>query len=261
MRLIEADLIRWRKRRWLWFLLVMVAIHVVAIAWFSAHGPLPRSVYPRSPTVTLLTGDGNPASELGTFDEYEDPTLFAAPHQHGFSSTVWLGKPAHLYDILSPPPSPRLLSLGEALEILTQKKSSQPPPDVFASIKKYSPPMEKPSLLGPINPPQSELRIEGALANRTLLNNPTLPPEYFNDALGNTIVEAGVDGDGFVLSARILSGSGFKQADQDAIAITRGLRFAPEREFSGARAELTWGKLIFDWFGLELTGTNAPAKR
>jgi TonB family protein len=259
MRLIEADLIRWRKRKWLWFLLLVVAIHVAAIAWFSARGPLPQAKYPSSPSVTMVTGESVSPELAGALDEYEDPTLFASAHLHGFSSLVWLGKPLHDYDILGPAQPPRLLAFNEALEIQARARSDKQRPSIFRSVKKYSVPLEKPELIGSARPPRSELRIQGLLAKRTLLKEPVLPPEYFNDALANTIIEAGVDRDGLVLSARLLSSSGFKQADQDALSIVKKLRFSPEDQNSGAG--LTWGRLIFDWFGLELASTNAPAKR
>ena len=59
-----------------------------------------------------------------------------------------------------------------------------------------------------------------------------------------------------------MSGSGSKKADLEALAIAKAVRFAPLPGLPVAgtvdRADLTWGKLVFQWFTVELVQTNKP---
>jgi TonB family protein len=81
----------------------------------------------------------------------------------------------------------------------------------------------------------------------------TLPLQYHNDVLSPTVVEAMIDRDGLVISARLIENSGSPKADAEALALARRARFAPSR--SGENIPDS-GKLIFEWFALNLGDTN-----
>jgi TonB family protein len=119
-----------------------------------------------------------------------------------------------------------------------------------------------PRILQELAATQSVVQIEGDLAGRSLLSLPPLPIQQHNDILTNSIVQAGVNPSGYPESARLLSGSGSKKADQAALAMAKAARFAPLPGLlaPGAvdRADLTWGKLIFQWFTVEWAQTNKP---
>jgi TonB family protein len=80
-----------------------------------------------------------------------------------------------------------------------------------------------------------------------------VPLQHHNDVLSPTVVEAMIDRDGLVISARLIENSGSAKADADAMALARRARFAPKN--SGEYIPDS-GKLIFEWFALNLGDTN-----
>lgn len=252
LRPIDQDLLRWSRRKWFWFTGGLLALQVAAVLWFSTSNSGVRKVYPVPPAVAFQP---YPAAARHPLDELEDPMLFARANRHGFSSAAW-AKPALQVAILSQPRPVPFLGFKQAKSLMDSGLQSAPAELIFA--RKLPAPLENPALLGHGVSTQSILRVEGPLASRPLLKRPELPSEYFNDALGNTLIEIGVNPDGFVLSARVLDTSESKQADLDALAIAKRLRFEPQRR-STKPNDLTWGKLVFEWFGLEFPKTFAPA--
>jgi len=135
-------------------------------------------------------------------------------------------------------------------------------PRVFTFAANVAPALAEPATEGhgPTTAPPSTLRVEGALANRRLLNPPTLQPWPHPDLLTNSVVQVLVDGDGDVFSQVLLARSGKKEADDDALAVARSAQFEPVPRNSrgpGLAPALTWGTLVFEW--QTLPPTNAPA--
>ncbi len=98
-----------------------------------------------------------------------------------------------------------------------------------------------------------------------MLTKPDLPSWQYNDVLTNTGVQMLVDAEGRPVSATLLFTSGYKKADDHALAQARTARF----ELPGATgqegqpgstplARLVRGLLLFDWHTVPLPPTNAP---
>jgi hypothetical protein len=96
------------------------------------------------------------------------------------------------------------------------------------------------------------------LASRRLLNPPKLQSWPASDLLTNSVMRVLVGADGTVISAIQLftpPGSGSKEADQQALDLSRAARFEPLH--TGAE-NLTFGTLIFQWHTLPLTNAPSP---
>jgi len=100
----------------------------------------------------------------------------------------------------------------------------------------------------------STLRVAGDLVNRRLLNPPQLQSWPALDLLTNTVVQVLVNAEGNVFSSTLLTLSGSKEADQNALDVARAARFEPLRRSSPA---LTIGALIFEWHTAPLANAAA----
>jgi hypothetical protein len=197
----------------------------------------------------------------------QDPTLFALPHRQGFSGRAWLK--------VSPVPnrpsdwSEEPWTLPLCVTRLGALASQQVQTDRLALLR-LLPALEPGWALPdppplPLAPEQSRLRIEGDLAGYRLLRTLDLPSWQYNDVLTNTGVLVLVNADGRPVSAMLLFTSGYKQADDHALAQARAARF----QVSGAAgqqsqppstplAHLVRGLLLFEWHTAPLPPTNAP---
>jgi TonB family protein len=104
----------------------------------------------------------------------------------------------------------------------------------------------------PRGTPKSIFQIEGDVKMRALLRIPEIPIQYGTEVLSNTVVQIGVQPDGFPFSARIITSSGSATADRKALEIANHLRFAPlPLPDSRNPNELQWGECVFQWFTTE----------
>jgi hypothetical protein len=205
-----------------------------------------------------------------------DPALFALPRPQGFSVLAWLS---------FPPPEHRLTDWKESAHWLALNPMWLG--DSFAALAATSviepmliaeKPLPRPTGLDvPIpNEPlatESELRIEGELAHRSLLAPLDLPGFSSPEPLTNTIVQLLVDAAGRPLTATLLVESGSmlvergskdaaNEADQHAMRQATAARFEPLRYPNGMPQpdpRLSWGKLVFQWATLPPAATNSVA--
>jgi len=255
----------WSLRRWACAVAMIFGLQVLLILWLAERGPArPRPVR-SAPTLKLATQG---SSELLALD---DPTLFALPHQVGFSGPAWLEIPVLPDRPFEWSETPRWLTLprldlATTLSRFAETNSADAPPAPS--------PTRRPELalaeVGPlpIAPALSSWRIEGELAARKLTLAPSeLPSWQAGDILTNSMVEALVDVEGWPVAIALLSGSGSKDADDFALAQTRKLRFeslsrtgAEQAKNRDPLAHLTWGALVFEWHTIPVAATNAPGK-
>jgi hypothetical protein len=244
----------WSRTKWLTLIALIFAAHVVFIFAFGKKGEIISRAVVHVPALKL-------ANDSDKLLALNDPTLFALPHERDFASAVWLKMP----DAKQPPfrwtEPPRWLplsdkNLGAAFQQFMQT-------NYFAGYQlDFRPPLQ---LSEPILPVEtalaqnSTLQIEGKLAQRKLLATPDLPSLPYDDVIAPSIVQALVDAAGNVVSAVLLppensleAASHYDVADQRALEIARSLRFDPA-------AQLTFGKIIFNWHTVPSAATNAPA--
>lgn len=257
---IERDLEQWRPGKWFWIGALLFAAQVGGL-WVTARVPPRRTIYPAEPKIRLVQADNffsrSPRNAVGTeWLALQDPMLFAAPRFHGFSGTAWMQKDPLPSPISTDLPDPDYLDMNEVRLV-----SIDAPLLSGAALPSFVPdPAPEPSLAD--EPPArasgaSRVSVQG-FDHMRLAAPIAAPVQYWDDAVSPTIVEAAVIPGGMVVSARVLKSSGSKRADSDALMLARNARFEsanPPGMEQSRPVEI--GKLIFDWYALNLSQTNA----
>jgi hypothetical protein len=245
--------------------LTLAGVLVAQVAFILAFGerkpPPPRQVA-AVPTLQLSVG-------RTAVQELEDPTLFARPHRRDFAAG-WLNPIPPSFPVFrwTEPTKPLALPeerLGGVLTAFLRSNAetaftlgSRPAPELLA---------RQPEAVREALPLNSRMTILGDLATRQLLNPPTLPSWPAEDLLTNSVVQLRVDAAGNVLTASLMGaerpngGSGSAEADNRALTIGRGLKFAPlpGRDWlTSPAASLTRGVLVFQW--RTVPATNGPGR-
>jgi hypothetical protein len=101
----------------------------------------------------------------------------------------------------------------------------------------------QPVFLAPeIIPIQSVFRLEGGLSDRLLGGAPALRTWPSEKLLAKSLVQIAVNAVGEVVATKLDAGCGLAEADAEAVALARTLRFRPSIS-SGTR----WCNAIFQW--------------
>jgi TonB family protein len=207
--------------------------------------------------VTRVTGGGvrafpergAPTAVAPELEGLSDPMVFAAAHPEGFSSSAWLTPPRVGYALSNSIPPPRFLAF-ERTPSAFEDVNSRPAPTAPLPMLDF--PIAK-------TPAKSIFSIEGDLAARPLMAPVELSVQFGSDVLSNSIVRVGVQADGFPVSTRLISGSGSRAVDLNALEIARKMKFAPlPVNVSRDGQKLQWGELVFQWFTTEPPSTNPP---
>jgi TonB family protein len=243
---IERDLVRWRRGQWVAVITTLFAVQLGLLIWASQKQIAFRVNYPTEPKVAFAIG-GNMIDRKWL--EMENPFLFAAASQNGFSGEAWLRQPKWQAPEPKRRDEPKFLQVPAAQKIIPRPQGEQ----TFALVQRHRVTAVLPEPpAAPVPAPESKLKLS-AFNGRPLATPMTLPLQYHNDVLSPTVVEAMIDRDGLVISARLIENSGSPKADAEALALARRARFAPSR--SGENIPDS-GKLIFEWFALNLGDTN-----
>lgn len=235
------------RHRWLVWVLVVFGAQVGIILWLGARRP--PAVRPVVDGVSLSVARGTHLDLVA----YQDPTLFALPHRRGFSGAAWLHAPPLRLPTFEWPDEPRWLALstirlGQAFQDHMASNSfvSLPAPDQSRPDLTLPPPVAFQLL-----PERSTVRVEGALADRLPSRAFNVSPWPHTDLLAPSVVQVVVDPQGWPVSVGLLSSSGLKAADDQALREARSARFQnrpPRAAENGSRhQELAWGKLVFQW--------------
>jgi hypothetical protein len=242
-----------------------VVVQAGLILWL-AERPRPLLAPSNFPATIHLAVDAWSAQRVSELPELIDPTVFALPGHHGFSGRAWLRFTAPQYQLTDWSEPNRWLELDSSR--LGETFSGYVAANRFPPLRiadKPAPKLPLDELTVPSLPirTNSGFRILGDLAQRPLLAPPQPPSWPHSEILNNTEVQVLVNGDGFAVSTVLLVESGSREADQRALDLARGARFAPLRDPAGGRPPhaatlLTRGRMVFLWHTLPLAGTNAP---
>jgi hypothetical protein len=254
----QAQEAPWPRRRW-WVLIAGVfATQIALIFWL---GRPQRVRAPRADFAPVLQLASPTSPGLLAF---ADPTLFALPHQEGFSGRAWLTitepdlhpfwwDEAPSYLALDP------ASLGGAFRNYMSTNQPGNLPEMTQPEFKFKIPEVLPST--PLVT-ESTLRLSGELAGRRLLVAPELRPWTNSEILSNSVVQVLVGADGRPISATLLRppGSAVTDADRYALRSATKVRF---ESINGADplnplAALALGQMIFEWQTVPQPSTNNP---
>ncbi|MGA2245257.1 MAG: TonB family protein [Verrucomicrobiota bacterium] len=237
---------RWTNRRFVLVLLLVVATHAALVFLFGTKKQIVPVPAGGAPHFQLVDN----ANELVALS---NPTLFARPNPHDFVSAFWRAQavvPQPSFDwselphFLDPGPG----SFGSVFHEFVENSR----PAEFPLEFKPEPILTVPDLVfdNPV-PPATTMIISDELAPRRLLD-PITPPSWpRNDVIEPSIIQVLVDAAGNVYSTVVLKTSKDPDADQEALQLVRGLRFAPA-------PQPTIGAITFYWHTVP---TNAPSIR
>ncbi len=250
----------WPHRRW-WASLALVFALQLALIFLLSDRKVPR-FRPGKPVPQLRFASAA-AAELWALT---DPTLFALPNAHGFSAAVWLKAPRlamRQFDWSEP--TNWLTISAQHLGRTVNPGRETPGLNAGASVELTQPQVMAPEFSSAVLPTpreQSSWRLDGEITLRRLKTNLSLTNPAHTDLLTNSIVLLTVGADGKPFSVPILlSSSGSKTADDQALHLTSVLRFEPLtlNQPAGSKPPLTFGKVIFEWATLPVPPTNPPA--
>jgi TonB family protein len=235
--------------RWIFNILIIFFVHLYAILWLSRFSSLPA---PQRPTQTQIYSVPEQEGMALPIDEasLSDPTLFAMPHEEGFSGTAWLRHAGFSYRMATPVPPPQWRSpdasalagdlpfAGRSLVADESRGPTRLPPVAL----RLPVPSGDSACDG-----SSGIKMDGALADRVLSSPLRLPAIEAGALLTNTVVRLLVNAAGEPVSAVLWQSSGSVQADQKALQLAKAARFEP---LPGSESTLgaTVGMLTFQWF-------------
>ena len=256
------EAIPWPWRRW-FYAVAFVFFAQVGLIFFVAERPGKAHRAPQFHTVINLAVDSSSQRHLAQLPILDDPTLFALPNLHGFSGAAWLtfAPVQHHFTDWSEPPRWLELentALGKTFLGFVNTNLLAPLRIAEKPLPSFSSPMF--SGTNELLARRSEIRFEGDLALRSLLEPLALPSWPHADVLTNTVVQLLVDANGDTECGTLLSSCGANEADQLALKLAAHTRFQSLRENGGPQAlsgQITWGKMIFRWHTIPVVATNA----
>ena len=224
----------------------LFVLQVGLIALFGARSAKPMAATP-SATQFRAVGALMSEGQLRRMFFASDPAVFPLPSRHGFSGRAWMNQPPAQYQSTNQLEAPHWLPLdaarlGTASAILNDAEETAPLTLAQVEIRQLEP---LPVFLSPqIIPTQSAFRVEGELAQRLLAPAPELHawPSANTKLLADTVVQIAVNPAGDVVAARLLTRCGSVDADGDAVAKARALRFR-----ASPGAPVRWSQAVFRW--------------
>jgi hypothetical protein len=250
----------WPWHRWAAIVLALFALQAGAIWLLSEYSPQPKPP-PPWPTPIHLAADPKALTQIAQQSAAQDPTLFALPHQHGFSGAAWLKFEPLSYTQKDWTEPPAWLAvnhdqLGEAFSKIMSSNLWPPalvankpmPASIIPDFARIDFPMAT----------NSSCRIQGELASRQLLEPLPMQPWAHTDLLTNSVVQVAVDDQGFAFSTQLLGACGLPAADKYALQLANQARFEPEPVKTKSEHAFTWGKIIFQWHTIPIPATNNP---
>ena len=232
----------------------------VALIFLLGERPKVPPTAERFRTDILLAADGASEQALAAAEHIPDPTVFALPSAHNFSSKLWLEYSKPNYHLTNWSEAPRWLDiqtnqLGRLVDGALAPNAPRPVLMADKPLPAYARGTASSDL--PLLPTQSVLRVEGDLARREMLGAVDLPDWPHSELLTNTVVRVLASPLGHVISSALMDSCGLKEADQFALSLAANLRFKPEKKKDQS---LSRGLLVFEWRTMEQPTTAATQR-
>jgi hypothetical protein len=236
----------WVASSWIFFITAIFLLQTGFVVFLSRS---PAGLQPKRSTsgsFKLLAGtpnDGLISKQLWILD----PVLFGSASARNFSGLAWAHQPDFELNIPSWKEPPAYLEMSRRMPRLYQPASLEEYKNTFTDNMVAM--VTAPTI--PAVRPSSNLLMEQLPGGRKLREAHPLPLQPYTDVIGNSVVQAAVDRYGSVISARLISRSGSKTADADALNIAKLSRFESKKEYvsnSDSSSEVDWALFVFQWF-------------
>jgi len=257
MKTSLQDGLCWTRGRFLAVAGVLFALQAGLILLFGDRS-LPSSPPPAPSTRFHALGRSVGEQDLLRLFFVSDPAAFPLPNAQGFSGRAWLNQlpPTYQSEVQLEPPS--------WLPLDTTRLGTNFPAPLFqwANIspdlaqQQALRPEPLPVFLAPeIVPAQSLFRLQGELEGSLLGPPLQLRSWSSSQLLSNSVVQIAVNPAGTILAARLEVRSGSAEADAEAVALARALRFTPS-----PAARTRWSQAAFQWQTTEPAAAGQPGK-
>jgi hypothetical protein len=260
------DCLPWSRGRFLSVVGVLFVLQVGLILLFGDHS---RMLPPLSAPSVRFRALGASVGEDQLVRQFfvGDPAVFPLANAHGFSGQGWLeDHPLSYKDTIQLEPKIWLnldtARLGTDFPLVPSSvsrfvsglvarlgtnfpdlpSSSEP---TLSGLAEQRTQHEEPLpvfLMPEIIPTQSLFRLGGGLNDRLLGGTPKLRSWTSEKLLASSVVKIAVDPVGEVVAAKLEASCGLAEADADAVAKARALRFHPS-----STAGTQWGDAVFQW--------------
>jgi TonB family protein len=249
----------WGWRPWLWILGGGLVAHLGLVFAFGERTRPPAELSAPKPWMEWVVESHCLAAVIEA-PQLSDPTLLALPSGQGFSGPAWLELVGQASPSFQWVESPSYLALDTndlGLAFLQFRATNKYESHVLQDL--FQPASSTADILL-FNDPgmtQSLVRLEGPLAGRLQIHPLVVRDPVSADLLADTVVQVRADREGAVESAMVVSGSGLKSADEQALAAVRLVRFCPLPSAGAGRSEFpSWGKFVFQWLPVPPSATS-----
>ena len=239
---------RWSNRYFLLTVVVLFLAHLGLVFYYSAtRMPAPKPT--RFQSSFQFFTQNSQTQIWSQWLAFQDPTLFSQPLPWNFSGKAWLNPRPMPYQTNNWVAPDHMLSnvpqhLGEGIQRLLIQESRPSPPVAENPI---------PILIPPLVPPlnvntQSVVRFRPPFSSFKLLPPGPLPSWVSSNMLTSTVIEIGIDEQGWVRSSVLLTGCGLITADQYALNWVKKLpvrQSSQDHRKSSARTDSILGKHVF----------------
>jgi TonB family protein len=182
----------------------------------------------------------------------ENPAMFALPNPLSFSGEAWMTSPPPVYREYDWSEAPRWLPLQmRPVDDLLAGLTPEKPRANETLALPARPEFNQPGMLRlRFLPTASTLQVFSSEPDIIAEPMPELPAQKNSDLLTNSVVQVTIDSKGKAFSATLLSSSGSKPADEEALRIARELKYKAEataREEDALPTASRWARLVFEW--------------
>ncbi len=236
------------------FLLAVTILFAAQVGIIMVVGERPRNIVGQASEPSAFRAMAAPMNQTQISQAFfvADSTVFASATVNGFSGRAWLRFESVKYGPSEELEPSALLAL-DAHQIGTGLRLAEETNQVPFELAETRGPQAEPLpafTMSSSARAQSVYHVEGPLAARQLGRVVAASSWPAGELLKNSVVQFAVNRSGEVVLQRLLNRSGLAEADVQAVAITRGLRFLP---LPATNPPLTWSKAVFQWQTLEPT--------
>ncbi len=177
----------------------------------------------------------------------EDPWVFSSADSTGFSGLAWMHQTLQTHgwarwdvaaDLIDFAEKPLIDPLAEVTPSAAQtwRDAAAWPAPILSAVQ-----------VGQPRAGSTVWHMEGDLARRASTNALIFPNPTGTDVLASTKIQLGVAADGQIMAARMISSSGSRPVDLQALKAARELHF-PRLPEQGGTGSLVWGVFVVEWF-------------
>ena len=177
----------------------------------------------------------------------DDPWVFSSADSSGFSGLAWMHQSLQAHDWARWNVAADLIDFAEKPLIDPLAEVTPSAVQTWRDAVSWPAPALAIGQIGQPRAGSTTWHLEGNLATRPSTNALVFQNPSGTDVLASTKIQLGVAADGQIIAARLISSSGSRPVDLQALKAARGLHFQ-RLPAQGEAASLVWGVFVVEWF-------------